>query len=316
MKVSVVVCTRNRAEMLVECLSSLFRNQYPSTEIVVVDQSTDDEAEQQVKASHGYQRLKYIRSRTIGLSKARNIGIEASEGEILSFTDDDCVVSENWVASIAAEFRQDSQVMAVFGRVLPLGVSWADPPVAIKDSEEYEVSCGKANPWRLGHGANMSFRRTVFAEVGYFDELLGPGASLRNCDDADMTYRMLKAGFKVIYSPKVLNYHKQWRTQEEIRGLERDYAIGTGALYLKHLRCGDLYTLKLMIDKVIWMLTSGLSRWLRSSSMRSLDYRPSKVSLLGRIAHKGYCEVVYTLYGMFLGLRRPIDKKHVVYVEY
>jgi glycosyltransferase involved in cell wall biosynthesis len=395
MKVSVIVCTRDRAKMLAECLSSLLRNQYANAEIIVVDQSTSDETERQVKASRGDQRLKvttqaviasgakqspshkeeiasspktllamtcteqlqlkYIRSETVGLSRARNIGIEASDGKIISFTDDDCLVSEDWIESIAAEFQKDPQVMAVYGRILPLGVSWADPPVAIKESEEYEVVCGKANPWRLGHGANMSFRRQVFTAVGRFDELLGPGAALKNCDDADMTYRVLKKGYKAIYSPNVLNYHQQWRAPEEIGGLEQSYAIGTGALYIKHLRCGDLYTLRLMVDKIAWMLTSGLSRWLRSprrrsvttqaviarsgfcdeaiskprvgdcfaplamtrteQSQRPLDHRPSRLSFVRRIARKGYCEVVYTLYGMFLGLRKPVDKKHLTYVD-
>ena len=302
--------------MLAECLASLFRNEYPNTEIIVVDQSTDGLTQQRVKTSGDDQRLRYIKSETVGLAKSRNIGIEASEGEIVSFMDDDCLASDDWIESIAAEFRQDPEVMAVYGRILPGGVPQAYVYVAIKVSEAYEVFCGKANPWRLGHGANVSYRRQVFTHIGCFDEMLGPGAPLKNCDDADMGYRVLKAGSKVIYSPAVLNYHRQWRTREKIKELERDYAIGTGALYVKQLRCGDLYIPKLMMDKIAWMLASGVRGYqAHSSSMRSLDHRPSKTSFLGQIAHKGYCEVVYTLYGMFLGLRRPIDKKHLVYAS-
>ena len=300
--------------MLAECLSSLFRNEYLNTEIIVVDQSTDGLTEQRMKTSSDDQRLKYIKTKTVGLSKSRNIGIEASEGEIVSFMDDDCLASDDWIESIAAEFRRDSEVMAVYGRVLPGGVPQAYTPVAIKDSEAYEVFCGKANPWRLGHGANVSYRREVFGQIGCFDEMLGPGAPLKNCDDADMAYRALKRGLKVIYSPKVLNYHRQWRNQEKITEVEQDYAIGTGALYIKHLRCGDPYIFKLMIDKIALMLTAGLRRYrIRSSSVRSSGQRRSKISILKQIARKGYHEIVYTLYGMFLGLRRPIDKKQMVY---
>jgi glycosyltransferase involved in cell wall biosynthesis len=316
MRVSVIVCTRNRADMLAECLSSLFRNEYLNTEIIVVDQSTDGLTEQRMKTSSDDQRLKYIKTKTVGLSKSRNIGIEASEGEIVSFMDDDCLASDDWIESIVAEFRRDPEVMAVYGRVLPGGVSQAYTSVAIKVSEAYEVFYGKANPWRLGHGANVSYRRQVFGQIGCFDEMLGPGAPLKNCDDADMAYRALKRGLKIIYSPKVLNYHRQWRNQEKITEVEQDYAIGTGALYIKHLRCGDPYILKLMIDKMALMLTSGLRGYRpRSSSARSSGQRRSKISIFKQRVRKGYHEVVYTLYGMFLGLRRPIDKKQMVYIE-
>jgi len=294
----------------------LFRNEYPNTEIIVVDQSTDGLTEQLVKTSGDDQRLRYIKSETVGLSKSRNIGIKASEGDIVSFMDDDCLASDDWIDSIAAEFRRDPEVMAVYGRVLPSGVPQTYTSVAVKVSEAYEVFCGKANPWRLGHGANVSYRRQVFAQVGGFDEMLGPGAPLKNCDDADMGYRVLKRGLKVIYSPKVLNYHRQWRNQEKIADVEQDYAIGTGALYIKHLRCGDPYIFRLMIDKIALMLTSGLRGYRPSLSSAGSSGQPrSKIPILKQIARKGYHEVVYTLYGMFLGLRRPIDKKHLVYAD-
>src|SRR5687768_11128779 len=73
--VSVVVCTRNRGESIVSTLETLLANDYANFEVVVVDQSTDDLTEQVMPRFLKDKRLRYFRSTTKGLGRARNIGM-------------------------------------------------------------------------------------------------------------------------------------------------------------------------------------------------------------------------------------------------
>jgi len=249
--ISAVVCTRNRPALMAECLRAFRANQDPSFEILVVDQSTDRETERLVReAAEVDRRIRCLLTDTVGLSRARNTGIRQSSGEIVAFTDDDCIPDSKWAAGIASEFEERPEIMAVYGRSLPWTKPWpGERPVAVKSDPRPRVFRGRQNPWTLGHGCNMAFRREVFDKIGLFDEALGPGGRLRNCDDADFTYRLLKAGLTALYSPKPLVYHQQFRHGEDLWNLEKDYGIGAGAFYSKHLRLRDLYILKLIAER-------------------------------------------------------------------
>lgn len=283
MKLSIVVCTRNRPDLIGECLQALSQGGDADTEVLVVDQSTDDATGRIVSANPGIRRMP---TSSVGLSRARNLGIAQSSGEIVAFTDDDCVPAPDWADSIVREFDRSPEISAVYGRSLP----WTKPapgerPVAVKTSTARKVFKGRHNPWDLGHGCNMAFRREVFQSAGTFDEVLGPGGTLRNCDDADFTYRLLRSGFSACYSPDVLVYHKQFRHGEDLWKLERDYGIGAGAFYMKHLRCHDYYILKLILD-----------RWWKAGTLH-IFYG----LLTGRKGHLrlGWSRIFYSILGMW-----------------
>ncbi|MGE5444137.1 MAG: glycosyltransferase family 2 protein, partial [Ignavibacteriales bacterium] len=255
MKISLIICTRDRAQLLKTCLQSLSQSSIEFHEVIVVDQSSNIAANTPIieELLPIIRNLRHMPTETRGLSKARNLGIKASTGEIIAFTDDDCIVTRNWAEAVIQEFKRDKDTRAVYGKVPPAFVgNQTRKMLAIRLKDNRQEYKKLVNPWEFQSGNNMALRREVFTEIGYFDELLGPGAELRNCDDADMAYRILRSGLKVVYTPEVIIYHRLWREDLEALRVEKDYNVGAGALLIKHLRYGDMYVLKLIFERLLF----------------------------------------------------------------
>jgi GT2 family glycosyltransferase len=101
-----------------------------------------------------------------------------------------------------------------------------------------------------GMGANFAARRRMFARVGVFDEVLGGGGPLKSSQDFDLQYRAYVAGAVVLLSPEVKVDHYGVRTDAQWPATLRAYGIGDGAFYFKHVRCGDLLALRLMLARI------------------------------------------------------------------
>ena len=251
MRVSVVIATRNRSDLIGDCLDGLSRMPYRDAEFLIVDQSTDHRtADLVARAGDSDPRFAYIPTDSVGASRARNIGIARSQGEIIAFTDDDCIPNPSWIEHLRGILVANPDADAVFGRCLPWGgVRPGERPVALKTDMESRVFQGKGNPWRLCHGNNMAFRREALDRIGGFDERLGPGTRFCACEDADLMYRLLASGRTAVYSPGPVIHHKQFRHGEDLWKLERGYSIGAGGFYAKHLYSGDFFMLRLILDR-------------------------------------------------------------------
>jgi GT2 family glycosyltransferase len=102
------------------------------------------------------------------------------------------------------------------------------------DLGERRVIVGVTDPAALGHGANMVFRREALQSIGGFDERLGAGTSLRSAEDVDAFFRVLEAGWKLVYEPDACVLHDQWREGESL-ALRYGYGLGGGAFWAKVL---------------------------------------------------------------------------------
>jgi glycosyltransferase involved in cell wall biosynthesis len=246
--VSAIICTRNRPDLIGQAVASVLDNTYADFELVVVDQSDDDRTEQIVRAMMtDAHRVHYIHSTTPGLSRAYNTGIRASTGEILAFTDDDCVARRDWIASIVSAFDQEPEADLLYGQVqrarVLVGVDGECPELLFERAERLSHSEG----FRIyGMGANFAARRQIFERVGGFDEMLGGGGPLKSSQDYDFQYRVYRAGATVLLCPTSLVEHFGLRTWEQWPATLRAYGFGDGAFYSKHIRCGDLFALSLL----------------------------------------------------------------------
>src|SRR5262245_48069519 len=90
MMISVLICTRNRGPKIADAVRSVLANDHDDFEVVVIDQSTNDESERAIAQFLADDRFRYERSSTVGLGLAQNIGATLLRGEIIAFTDDDC----------------------------------------------------------------------------------------------------------------------------------------------------------------------------------------------------------------------------------
>lgn len=298
---TVVISTRNRGPMIEPAIASLMALNHPSFEVVVIDQSSDSLTQEAVdRLSGGDLRVRYARSDQMGVARGRNDGLFLSRADVIAFTDDDCVVDPGWLSAIEAEMA-DPAIAGVFGRVLPdQAAVRTGIDLAVKDSQRRVEYAGKTIPWYIGHGANMAFRRADLIAVGGFDELLGPGGPLPSHEDGDLLYRLLASGRRVVFSPRSLVYHRQWRDWSERARTERAYGVGAGGQFTKYIRCRDSYGFRLFAT---WTWQLGVRR----IGAGMLKWRSAKVMYLG------YVQLVYPWIGVWRSLRYPVDPKRVVY---
>jgi GT2 family glycosyltransferase len=233
--VSVVVCTRDRPDDLERCLASLVALDPPAREIVVVDNSPTTGAAQEVCARYP---VRYVLEPLPGQSRARNRGIACTTGDVVAFTDDDCVVDRGWLSGLGREFA-DQRVMAVTGVVCPVELETPaqylfEQHGGFRRGYRRRVLDGvRVDPATsaglAGAGASMAFRRRVFDEVGPFSEWLGPGTPARAADDNDIFCRVLAAGHTIVYDPCQLVWHRHRSDPAGLRRVLYDYGVSSSA---------------------------------------------------------------------------------------
>lgn len=245
--ISVIVCSRNRADQLARCLHAFGQADAPpgAWELLVVDNGSTDHTREIVAQRSRAERLpaRYLREDEPGLSRARNRGLAAAAGDLVAFTDDDCLVSPTWLPAIVRAFASDGNLMVLGGRV-----DLADPgdaPVGIRPfPDELHISEMHHITERL-IGCNMAFRSDVFRRIGLFDPKLGAGTRIGSSEDLDMFYRARKAGMTLRYEPQVRVRHAHGRRPgPNLATLRESYVRGRGAFYGKHLLRGDRTVLK------------------------------------------------------------------------
>jgi glycosyltransferase involved in cell wall biosynthesis len=209
-------------------------------EVTFVDQSDDRKTEEALATIHD-PRLHYVRSDLRGVTNGRNLGMELSKGDILSFTDDDCRVAPDWIAATAKLYADDPEAAVVCGRVrVPEDIQ--ERGFAVGFEPKVREWQGRFPPTDSDWGitANLSLRRRVLETIGPFDPFLGAGAPLRSGGEPDFLFRVLKAGLKVVNAAEVSVDHLGVRMPgDESARLLKNYASGTGAAFFKYVRLGD-----------------------------------------------------------------------------
>jgi glycosyltransferase involved in cell wall biosynthesis len=294
--ISVLVCTRNRPQDLIPCLETLLAQDYDSYEIVVLDQSTTDDAENAVRQRFGQdRRLRYFRSQTVGKSIALNLLLREARGDVFAFTDDDTEVPADWLSHIDAAFRDLPDTEILFGQVLP--GAGPDPAIeyfvpALVFRERRRLNEGEV----FGMGANMAFRRTLLQKVPDYDPVMGPGGPLACSEDYDFLYRSQQQGAVAYAEPSVSLIHRAGRTSEDWNRVLFHYGIGDAAFFLKHLRCGDW--------KHLYEFVRRPAYWFARMCWRILCRHPHQ--------EEHYLRGYWT--GIWRSLKYRIDKPHRIYV--
>jgi GT2 family glycosyltransferase len=240
---SVIVCTRNRAQQLKKCLArlgSLSAPEHVSVEIVVVDNGSDDDTEAVIAAAARASPLpvRYVCEPCPGIARARNRGLRMARGDLLAFTDDDCLPADDWLNALAAAFHDRPDVDLLGGRVQLHDPG--DRRVTVKTQPDREVLASARGLDGFVHGCNLALRRTVVGGVGGFDVRFGAGTAIGAGEDTDFIYRAFLAGFGVAYEPSVVVAHAHGRQSEAAEDrLRRRYRIAIGALQTKWLLRGD-----------------------------------------------------------------------------
>ena len=222
MMISVIIATRNRAQLLVSTLDAITAQESPGAgpfEIVVVDNASVDDTPGAVAAvaSRTAVPIVYLREEREGKSHALNTALAHARGDLLVLTDDDVLPSPGWLSAYAAALDETRADYAV-GRILPL---WEVPPprwlspalygvLAVPDGGTRRLHLARAvNEQIMPLGANMALRRHVIDRIGGWDPTLGKlEGTLRTGEDHEFALRMVRAGFAGVYEPGACVHHR------------------------------------------------------------------------------------------------------------
>jgi len=238
---TVVICTRDRPELLDQCLAAVAQLTYPVDEVLVVDNAPSDDRAQAVAARRG---ARYLLEPVMGLSRARNRGARASSSAIVAYLDDDSIPESAWLDRLTLEFH-DPEVMAVTGRILaidnPVDSDWLRAWWQSLDcGDERRVVDRREPAWfelanfgGVGDGGNMAFRRCAFEIWPGFHERLGRGVLVSGGEEHHAFFSLIARGYRVAYTPHARVWHPYPATLDAFRArLLRDRAASSGYMTL------------------------------------------------------------------------------------
>jgi len=223
--VSIVVPVRNAERTVRDCITSLLQLEYPPShrEIIVVDNGSSDASRSIIR---GLPVTLVIEPRR-GPSWARNAGIDASGGDIIAFTDADCIVTDGWLRELVASFREDDGAFAVAGEVLPFAPrTWAEHYMARRQSRWQAAALRAPRPYMVT--ANVAFRRRTFDKIGRFDPRFPVG------QDQDLSWRFFAAGLRCRYAPTAIVFHRHRRTTWAFFKQQLGWGYGAALLRRHH----------------------------------------------------------------------------------
>lgn len=236
--ISVVVPTVSRPVELARCLDAILDGDVLPGEVLVIDQG-GEEATASVVAARKTDGLSiiHITSGQRGLSAARNIGLRHVSMPWVAFTDDDCVPTKTWLATIHTRTSAADAPDGVGGRVLPFGEATPDThAISLRVSNAPAVFRRRALPWAVGTGGNMTLKVAAARSVGGYDERLGAGSPGEAGEDLEIVHRLLRSGAVLAYDPAVVVRHGYVFTQRRL-STRRSYGFGMGAFAGMWLRC-------------------------------------------------------------------------------
>lgn len=222
--VSVIVPVLNGERTLGDCLASLVRLGYPEErrELLIVDNGSTDRTAEIIA---GYP-VRHLREEERGRSQARNRGIRESSGEILAFTDADCVVTTGWLRELTRGFEDDA-VAGVAGEILAYPP--ATPTQRYLEARHREWQKDALRLSRPFAGTpNVAFRREVFDRIGLFDP------ALPRAQDKDLGWRFFGAGLKLHYNPRAVVLLRHPPTSWDLLKQHAGWGYGAALLHSKH----------------------------------------------------------------------------------
>ena len=214
----------NGEQTIEDCIESLISVEYDrdKMEIIVVDNRSTDGTKAILQRY--MPEIVVLDEAKKGASAARNKGITAARGEVIAFTDSDCVVDKRWLKNLV-EPALEQGVGIVGGRILAINSN-----KKIAKAGEKIHSHKRAFSDDIPHAISMNWasKKKVLEEVGLFDE------DFLRSQDTDLSLRIYAAGYRFVYSENAIVYHRNSDTYKDL--FYKGYLGGLYAtkLYKKH----------------------------------------------------------------------------------
>jgi glycosyltransferase involved in cell wall biosynthesis len=224
--VSVIVCSYNGAKTLAACLESLGKLNYPDYEVILVDDgSTDDTRYIAAQFPH----VHYIHQTNHGLSYARNAGAAAARGEVIAYTDSDCMADVDWLYYLIGTLTSGDYAGVGGPNITPPAQNWINACVAAAPGGPSHVLLTDTVAEHIP-GCNMAFYKWAFDNIGGFDPEYRKAG-----DDVDFCWRLQQAGGVIGFSPTAMVWHHRRFTLKAFFKQQDGYGEAESLLRFKHL---------------------------------------------------------------------------------
>jgi GT2 family glycosyltransferase len=228
MKLTIVICTHNRSELLLKTLESIDKTLIPHqvdiTILVIANACTDDtvkklQEHQQWQMDNSMLSIEFMEEPRAGKSYALNKALSLISGGWISFIDDDQRVDENYFQAVIDAINQYPDTALFCGKLIP---DWTgDEPAWVHEQGAYKIAPIPIPDFDLGNnplilsdkdfipsGGNLIINQSVLDKIGGFSETLGPiGHNLVGSEDTDLIVRALTDHEKLRYIPAIIQYH-------------------------------------------------------------------------------------------------------------
>ena len=294
--VSVIVVNRNRAGLLRECLASLYRQTYTPIEILVVDNGSWDDSRAVVESFSDERIQLFALDRNLGFAGGNNIAIREAKGELVALLNNDAVADEHWIERLVEVMRSSGPRMGMcaskilffqtdiidkVGHLMYLDGQNRGRGTGQKDTGQYECLEETLFP----DGCAVLYRKCMLEEVGDFDERF-----FAYGDDADLGIRARWMGWKCLYVPDALVYHRHSSTAgrfsaQKIYWVERNrFWLAVKNFPLPLLIISPLFTL----NRWLWNLFAALLRRGAAGNFRQKASLAELFRALGRAYNDGF----------------------------
>ncbi len=224
-KVSVVICAYNAERTIRQCLEALEQLEYPNFEVIIIDDGSVD-ATAEIAAE--FRNFRLIRQPNRGLSAARNVGMRAAVGDLIAYTDSDCVVDSHWLTFMVRAMLDGGFDGCGGPNYSPHEDGWVEGCVAAAPGAPSHVLIDEEHAEHLA-GCNMVFRKSALEAMGGFDPQFTAAG-----DDVDICWRLMDAGYSLGYCPSAFVWHFRRNTIRAYYGQQRGYGKAEALLFFKY----------------------------------------------------------------------------------
>jgi GT2 family glycosyltransferase len=214
--VSIVIVNHNGKHFLKECLGSLENVSYPKDrfEVILVDNASTDGSAEYVATSFPRVRMLPL-DRNYGFCKPNNEGVKISRGEYVALLNNDTMVGREWLSELVKAAMTDDRVACCAGKILYYDrrdtINAAGGKLNIIGGGSYRgygdkdgAKYAEAGPTGFGCAAGLLVRKTFFESIGGFDE-----DYFASCEENDLGWKSWLYGYRVLYVPTAVMYHKE-----------------------------------------------------------------------------------------------------------
>lgn len=197
MQVSIIIPSYNSEGTIRQTLDAVLDQDFKDYEVIVVDDGSEDST---CKVVEEY-RVRLVKQKHKGPAAARNLGAKVAGGDILLFTDSDCIAERNWIKEMIQPFEEES-IVGVQGRYK------TKQPKIVARFAQYEIEERYGRMLKHKYidfvgSYSAAYRSKVFLNVGGFDESF----TIASGEDPDLSFRLASKGYKLVFNPSAIVYH-------------------------------------------------------------------------------------------------------------